>query len=42
MKKSFSMGDISRQQTNNEPVTYRPSTERIAEGDEPGIVPSHA
>jgi len=35
MKKSFSMGDISKQQGNAAPVTYKP-IDLIEEVDEPG------
>ncbi|XP_067928570.1 receptor expression-enhancing protein 1-like isoform X2 [Watersipora subatra] len=36
VKKSFSLGDLSRQQPDNTPVSYKPSTERIVEDrDEP-------
>ena len=37
MKKSFSLGDLSRQQADSTLVSYKPSTERIVEDrDEPG------
>lgn len=37
MKKSFSLGDLSRQQSDATLVSYKPSTERIVEDrDEPG------